>query len=74
MNEITVFENLNFFSLFTLPRERLSESFIQNKIFNLVDLSSDTQHLIGTIFGFFSLINAVHNTEITFQQDSHVPF
>jgi len=46
-------------SLFTLPRERLSESFIQNKIFNLVDLSSDTQHLIGTIFGFFSLINAI---------------
>lgn len=46
-------------SLFTLPHERQTESFIQNKIFNLVDLSSDTQLLIGTIFGFYSLINAI---------------
>jgi len=46
-------------SLFTLPQERQSESFIQNKIFNLVDLSTDTQNLIGTIFGFYSLINAI---------------
>jgi len=45
--------------LFTLPHERINESFIQNKIFNLVDLSTDTQQLIGTIFGFFSLLNAI---------------
>ncbi len=48
--------------MFTLPHERQSESFIQNKIFNLVDLSSDTQLLIGTIFGFYSLINAVYTS------------
>ena len=47
------------FSLFTLPHERQTESFIQNKIFNLVDLTSDTQQLIGTIFGYFSLLTAV---------------
>jgi len=46
-------------SLFTLPHERQTESFIQNKIFNLVDLTSDTQQLIGTIFGYFSLLTAV---------------
>ena len=40
-------------SFFTLPHERVSESFIQNKIFNLADLSSDVQHLVGTLFGFY---------------------
>ena len=47
-------------SLFTLPHERVSESFIQNKIFNLTDLSSDVQHLVGTLFGFYSLLNSVN--------------
>ena len=46
-------------SLFTLPHERVSESFIQNKIFNLADLSSDVQHLVATLFGFYSLLNSV---------------
>lgn len=46
-------------SLFTLPHEKLSETFIQNKIFNLVDLSSDSQQLVGSLFGYLSLINAV---------------
>ena len=55
--------SLGSFSLFTLPHERVSESFIQNKIFNLLDLSSDTQDLVGTLFGFYSLLNAVRNVE-----------
>ena len=29
------------------------------KIFNLVDLSSDTRQLVASLFGFYSLINSV---------------
>lgn len=58
-------------SLFTLPHERVSESFIQNKIFNLLDLSSDTQDLVGTLFGFYSLLNAIVLSHSALQLHHH---
>jgi len=46
-------------SLFTLPHERLSESFIHKKIFNQVNLTPATELLVGQLFGFYSALNAV---------------
>ena len=47
------------FSLFTLPHERLAESFIHKKIFSLVELTTDTELLVAQLFGFYSALNAV---------------
>ena len=49
----------SFLSLFTLPHERLEESFIHKKIFSLVDLTKDTEVLVAQLFGFYSALNAV---------------
>jgi energy-converting hydrogenase Eha subunit A len=46
-------------SLFTLPHERLDESFIHKKIFSLVVLTTDTELLVAQLFGFYSALNAV---------------
>jgi len=46
-------------SLFTLPHERLDESFIHKKIFSLVELTTDTELLVAQLFGFYSALNAV---------------
>jgi len=45
-------------SLFTLPHERLAESFIHKKIFSLVELTTDTELLVAQLFGFYSGLNA----------------
>lgn len=45
-------------SLFTLPHERLAESFIHKKIFSLVELTTDTELLVAQLFGFYSALNA----------------
>jgi len=45
--------------LFTLPHERLEESFIHKKIFSLVELTKDTELLVAQLFGFYSALNAV---------------
>jgi len=46
-------------SLFTLPHERQAESFIHKKIFSTVTLTSDTELLVGQLFGYYSALNAV---------------
>jgi len=45
-------------SLFALPHERLSESFIQKKIFSQAELSKDANLIVAQLFGFYSLLNS----------------
>lgn len=45
-------------SLFALPHERLTESFIQKKIFSQAELSQEANLIVGELFGFYSLLNS----------------
>lgn len=45
-------------SLFTLPQERLTESFVHKKIFSQAELTQQTELIISQLFGFYSLLNA----------------
>ena len=55
-------KTVNFFcaiSFFTLPHERLENSFIHRKIFSSADLSQEAELIISQLFGFYSALNGV---------------
>lgn len=58
MEIVNAFRSL-FPSFFTLPEERLEQSFVHKKIFSNADLTEDGKLIVSQLFGFYSLLNAI---------------
>jgi len=58
MELVNAFRSL-FPRFFTLPEERLQESFIHKKIFSNAELTEDSELILSQLFGFYSLLNGI---------------